>query len=216
MSPILIRLSEQLDAFIPQMFMFAFARKLLSYVARFVTFAARCSTIWSHERVIPIRRYYAYVQYCTKQIWSACYIMLVAYVVYDCLSNVHDLTNCRRHSMSRPIGIYCAVSLVCFVFTTKLSVATMSIVVLVCAKNISTLTGLACVINFLVWADVGGTSVAMSLCATLSALMFAFCGEPSSGALCMACVSWIFVWAWRAVVASIFRSLDVSKKVKHE
>lgn len=215
MAEVLLRLSSQLDAAIPQLLLFAVVRKLTRSFFGVLEFAASCSHIWQHERALSFRRHYAYVELKIDQAWAVCYIALISYVVVDFASNIDDFLNCREHRVPRPIGIYCAIALTCFVFTTKLSVSTMSVLVMVCAKDMNTITGLACIINFSVWAGIKGTSVAMATSAILSALKFAFCGHSSSAALCLANLSWLSVWGWLAVISSAstaFRTVEVVRK----
>ena len=212
MAEVLLRLSSQLDAAIPQLLVFAVVRKLTRSLFGVLLFAASCSHVWQHERTLSLRRHYAYVELKIDQAWAVCYMALIAYVITDFASNMDDFLNCREHSVPRPIGIYCAVALSCFVFTTKLSVSTMSVLVMVCAKDMNTITGLACILNFSVWANIKGTSVAMATCTILSALKFAFCGHSSSAALCLASLSWLSVWGWLAVISSAFRNVEVVRK----
>ena len=213
MAEVLQRLSSQLDAAIPQLLAFALFRKLTRSFFEVLVFAASCSRIWKHQHALSFRRHYAYVELKIDQTWAMCYITLICYVVSDLALNLDDFLNCMEHRVPRPIGIYCAIALMCFVFTTKLSVSTMSILVMTCAKEMNTLTGLACIMNFSVWAEIKGTSVAMSMCTILSALKFAFCGHSSSAGLCLASLSWLSVWAWVSVISSAFhRNVDIVRK----
>lgn len=205
MAEILVRLSRQLDAAVPQLMVFAVVRKVAMCVFGALAFVASCSRLWDNKRVLSVRRLYAYIEMRMHQAWVVCCAALILYVVMDLAFNFDDFLNCRQSTVPRPIGIYCAVSLLCFVFTTRVSVSTMSIVVTLCAKDMNTITGLACVLNFCVWADIKGSSVAFAMCSLLSALKFAFCGYSSNAALCVASACWVLVWGWTALVSSAFR-----------
>jgi len=212
MAEVLLRLSSKLDAALPQLLVFAIVRKLTRSFFGVLLYVASCSHVWQNKCALSLRRHYAYVQLKIDQAWAVCYMGLIAYVIMDFASNMDDFLNCKEHRVPRPIGIYCAVALSCFVFTTKLSVSTMSVLVLLCAKDMNTITGMACILNFSVWANIKGTSVAMATCTILSALKFAFCGHSSSAALCLASLSWLSVWGWLAVLSGAFRNVEVVRK----
>lgn len=201
MSEILLRLSKQLESAIPQLTLIALARKLASLVVSCVAVVFRFSALSEHRVVVGLTRYYLYVQTQIDKAWAVAYILLIVYVVYDCVSNIEDLLNCRTHPVPRPLGIFCAVSLTCFIFTTKLSTSTLSVVVMLCARDLSMMTGLACVLNFAVWANIKGSSVFMAVCCILSGSMYAFCGQASNAALFSSNVCWLCTWAWLAVVS---------------
>ena len=207
MSEIMLRLSNQLDAAIPQMLTFAVLRKLARCFLDAMVFFASRSPVWQNKHVLSLRRRYVYVQLKIDQTWAICYVALIAYVVFDVATNLDDFLNCREHSVPRPIGIYCAIALTCFVFTTKLSVSTMSVLVFICAQDMNTMTGLATVLNFSVWADIKGSSVAMTISSALSGLKFAFCGHSSNAGLCCASLGWLCIWGWASVITSAFYNI---------
>tara|TARA_B100001057_G_scaffold423472_1_gene445634 strand:- start:1159 stop:1797 length:639 start_codon:yes stop_codon:yes gene_type:complete len=201
MADILIRLSNQLDGAIPQLVLVAVFRKIASSFVSFAAIVFRCSSLSEHRVAVAISRNYHYIQMQVDHAWAVAYFLLIFYVVYDCFLNLDEFLNCRDHPVPRPIGIFCAVSLTCFVFTTKLSVSTLSVVVMLCARDMSTMTGLACVLNFAVWANIKGSSVFMAVCCLLSGMKYVFCGKASNAALLTANICWLCTWAWIAVVS---------------
>lgn len=206
MAEILIRLSKQLDAALPQLVLIALARKIASMALLAAAFVFSRSKLSEHRVAVALARNYNYIQSQVDRAWAVAYITLTLYVAYDCVSNLDDFLNCRSHPVPRPVGIFCAISLTCFVFTTKLSVSTLSLVAMLCARDTSTLTGLACVLNFSVWADIQGSSVFMSVCCVLSGAMYVFCGQPSNAALLVSSLCWLSAWAWMAIVSKALTS----------
>lgn len=211
MAEILLKLSNEIDAAIPQLMMVAFARKVGATLGRAVLALVSCSAAWDSKAGVSLRLCYVTVERRIARAWALCYACLVAYVVYDTASSAPDFVNCREHQAPRPVGIFCATALVCFVFSTKLSTAAVSCVVLLCAKERSALTGVASAVNFALWADVPATSLTVLAASGLAGAHFVFCRVRSSAALC--CVGLVLsaFWAWQGVVGVLLSGVSGSK-----
>lgn len=213
---ILITLSKQIDAAIPQLMMLAAGRKITHGLLCLALKACSMSSVWNCKPVQSLRDCYDTVELRFSYAWATCYMMLIAYVLYDSITNANDFINCKEHNVPRPIGIFCAVALTCFVFTTKLSTSVMSVVVMLCAKQMNILTGLACVVNFAIWADLRGTSLTLLAASMLAGVHFFFCRLSSSAGLCTAGMVWCAVWAWLGVLNSLVSSAKGVATVKKE
>jgi len=211
---ILLTLSKQIDAAIPQLMMLALGRKITHVLLRVLIKACSMSSAWNTKSIKSLRECYNTVELRFSYLWATCYMTLIAYVIYDCISNAADFINCKAHDVPRPIGIFCSVALACFVFTTKLSTSVMSLVVMLCAKQMNILTGLACVVNFAIWADVRGTSLTLLAASVLAGVHFVFCRLSSSAGLCTVGMVWCAVWAWMGVLGSLVSSSKVTAEAK--
>lgn len=215
-SQILLRLASQIDAALPQLALLAVGRKLTVAILFAVLRLASCSPLWESRTALAFRNCYSTMERRFSYMWASVYLVLVAYVVFDVASNIDDFINCKAHEVPRPMGIYCAVSLVCFVFTSRLSTSVMSSVVMLCAKDMNILTGIACIVNFAIWADVKGTSLTLFAMSCLAGVHFVFCKLSSSAFLCCSGFVWEATWAWLAVLSSIVDSLKRGGMLKKE
>lgn len=214
-SAILLRLASHIDAAIPQLALLAVGRKLTAMVVYAALTLASFSVVWKSRTVLLLRNCYSTMKLRFAYMWATVYFMLVAYVIYDVTSNVNDFINCKAHEIPRPMGIYCSVSLVCFVFTTKISTSVMSCMVMLCAKDMNILTGIACIVNFAVWADAKGTSLTLFAVSCLAGVHFVFCRLSSSAALCCSGLVCEVTWAWLTVSSSAMGSM-VRTNVKNQ
>lgn len=203
----LIALSKEIDAAIPHLMLMALGRKVVHAIGKGMVTLLSCSPLWEHKIVTSLRTCYDTVERWFQCVWTAFYMLLVVYFAYDTVSNSSDFIACKPHNVPRPIGIFCAVALTCLVFTTKLSTSMFSIVVMLCAKDMNLLTGLACVVNFSVWANIKGTWLTLLAVSILSALHFLFCRLGSSATLSTVGVSWCVAWAWLGFVDSTLSSV---------
>jgi hypothetical protein len=211
MSTSLIRLSNTLGSSIPQIVLFVVCRKIISCTFLAIVTFLQNTRLLNNRIALEINREYNFILYHVNQAWAILYISLIVYVLYDCITNLSDILNCDNHTSPRPIGIYCAIALYCIVFTNRLSVSTLSIVVLLCAKDTNSITGLASVINFGVWANVNGLCVFMSVCSAFSCAKYLFCGQTSDALLFTSSFIWLFIWGSLNVVYKISRYFDVKK-----
>ena len=203
MSTALIGLSNQIDAALPQLAMLAVGRKLAVATVWTALGLVSCSPLWHLKAVRKLRNFCRVVQRRASYVWASVYVLLCTYVVWDTASNVTNFVNCKAHGAARPVAIHCAVSLVCFVFTSKISTSVMSLITMFCAKDMNVLTGVAGIVNFAVWADCRGCSLTLFAVACLSGTHFAFCRARSSALLCVAGLAWDALWTWLAIVRSI-------------
>jgi len=190
-------------------------RKLVAYTLGLMLMLAT-TVLPSTPTTISVRRYYRLVEYRMKQLWATCYIALACYAVIDVFQNLDDFLNCKENTTPRPIGIFSAVALACFVFTTKLSVSSLSIVAMYCAKDANMLTGLAAMVCFSVWTDIDGSSVIVCLCTILTGLVWVFCRQRSNAFLFFVSLAWLLAWAWLAIVGAAMQTFKLRWVPKHE
>lgn len=209
---ILLTLSTQINDAIPELLMLAAGRKLAAVVVYAMFRMCALTSLWQTQRATAFAECYRVVESRFRYAWATAYFVLVMYVLHDVLLNIDDFIKCSAHNVPRPIGIYCAISLTCFVFTSKLSTSLMSLVVMLCAKDRSILTGIACAVNFAIWANVQGTSLTLFAASMLAGAHFFFCRVNSSAALCVSGVAWCFVWTWLGFVVSMFNGAKPKKK----
>ena len=212
----LIALSKQIDAAIPHLMLMALGRKIAHEIGRGVLKMLSCSSLWESRVCLSLQECYNTAERRFRYAWATCYMILIAYFIYDMASNSIDFITCKPHNVPRPIGIFCAIALTCFVFTTKLSTSMLSVVVMLCAKEMNLLTGLACVVNFAVWADISGVSLTLLVVSILSATHFFFCRLSSSATLCTVGVSWCAFWAWLGVINATLLSVKSMLLTKHD
>lgn len=211
---ILLRLSENIEAALPQLMLLALGRKVVHEIVHVALRLATCSSLWNSRTVLSLRDCYATVELRFAYLWATCYMSLVAYVVYDTASNLDEFINCKAHEVPRPLGIYCATSLVCFVFTTKLSTSAMSCVVMLCAKQFNILTGIAAAVNLAIWANIRGTSALLVAASSLAGAHFVFCRLSSSASLCSVGFIWSALWSWIAVIRACWHNVIHTSVVK--
>lgn len=216
MSAALQRLSTQIDAVIPHLVFICFARKAVACAASLLLMLANMSDVCNSPNAVSIKRYYGLLEYRLQQVWSTCYIALSVYAVFDVFQNMDDFLNCREHTIPRPIGIFSAVALVCFVFTTKLSVSSLSIVVMYCAKDMSMMTGLAAMMSFSVWTDMNGVSVIVGLCTILAGLGWVFCSHKANALLFFFGCVWVGIWAWLSIVQAAMQTFKTRRAPKQD
>lgn len=200
MSELMMRLSDQLEAAIPQLMLVALGRKFTAISMRVMGFAITCTPLAKGELAASFARAYKDAKAWFDALWSCAYFAVLLYATYDILTNLADFLHCKPSTAPRPIGVFSAIALVCFTFTTKLSASSVSLVVMLCAKQHSMLTGLACCVNVATWCDQNGAGVLLSVCGMLSLVHYLFCGQSSGAALFAACFVWVGVWLWLAVI----------------
>ena len=205
-----MRLASQLDTAIPQIALLAIARKLSIATVYAMLKIVSYSSVSQSNTIRSFKNCYRTMETRLAYMWVSAYIFLVFYVLWDFAFHVNGLINCEKHELPRPLGIYCATSLACFVFTSKLSTSMMSCVVMICAKEMNMLTGIACIVNFSAWAGVRGTSITLFAVSLLSGVHFLFCGHSSSALLCCCGFAWAFVWVWLTLLSSIFDNINRS------
>jgi len=206
------RLSEQIEAAIPQMMLVAIGRKLAALCVKGMGLAFTCTPIAKREFATSFARAYTDVKAWFDAAWSCAYFLVLLYAVYDVVTNLGDFVHCRPHNTPRPIGVFSAVALVCFTFTTRLSASSISLVAMLCARQHNMLTGLAACVNVAAWSNQNGAGVLLALCGMLSLLHYVFCGTSSSAALFATCAVWVGVWSWLTVIEIAFEARSKSKR----
>lgn len=200
MSEIMMKLSDQLEAAIPQLMLVALARKLVSLCMRGMGFAITCTPFAKGDLAVSFARAYKDAKACFDALWSCAYFAVLLYATYNLITNLGDFLHCKPSTTPRPMGVFSAIALTCFIFTTRLSASTMSLVVMLCAKQHNMLAGIAACVNVATWSNQKGAGVLLSVCGTLSLVHYMFCGQSSGAALTLACFAWILVWIWLAVI----------------
>ena len=94
---ILIKLTKQIDAAIPQLMMLAAARKIAHIFLCLALKAMTLTSVWNCKPMQSLSECYYTVERRFKYAWATCYMMLIAYVLYDSITNADDFINCKKH-----------------------------------------------------------------------------------------------------------------------
>lgn len=194
MAEILTRLSEHVNAALPHLALMALARKC----AAAVVYATASVTSGALSTRVPAFSSFELAYRDTKRrtdaLWASLYLLVMLYAVFDLANNAGSFLNCGQSDSPRPIGVFCAIALTCFVFTTRLSASTAAVVVLLCAQERSTLTGLAATLCVALWADSAGAGVLLACHVLLAGAHAGVCRSRSSAALCVMSATWACTW----------------------
>ena len=205
MSAALLRLSSRLHDAIPHLLAIGVVRKVAASLVRLVFLP-----VW--PRTGAFAEAYSTADRAIGLVWATAYAAVLAYAAFDIATNLADFLSCGKNQAARPTAIFCAVALCSFLFTTKLSASSLSIVVLLCAEQQNVLTGLAAALCVASWVDSSGSSVLLAVCALLSGLHFGFCAPSSSALLCLVCCGWLAAWAGERVTGVAVNALVCSFK----
>ena len=197
----LTRLASQIDAVVPQLSIFAVARWagaiLLSPSLRITS---RFFPQLSDELRLVI-----YKTYCAiNALGVVLYAFVVTFFLHDAWNNYDDLTTCSQHSVPRPLGIAAGVGLVGFFFTTRLSVSSTCVVVMLSAKEKNMLTGLAAICAWAIWAHSTSAIPLLVVAFVVAGTHGSVCVSPSSAALCVCCFCWLCEWTWAGLLRSCY------------
>lgn len=209
MAKLLLKLSANIDAAIPELVLAAVARKACFFVASSIFFVFKHSAAARCRPAVRLRRTYAALETQLELAWATLTWVLLVYFVADLLYSYDELLNCKKRSAPRPLGIYAGVALLCFTFTSRLSASTSALAVLMCVKDGSCVSGFAAVVGMATWTGQNGSGVLLSLASLFSLAHFAFCRQRSSAGLAALCGGWVCLWAWQTIVG---RALSVSKR----
>jgi hypothetical protein len=212
MSVALLRLSAQLHDAIPQLMLFAIFRKATASMTVAVLRMFKCLPLG--KKANAFFDAYDKIDRMINTAWAHAYVFVLLYAAYDILTNLSDFQNCKQHQHARPIGIFCAIALSTFVFTTKLSASSLSLVVLLFAEQQNVLTGMAATICVAMWANSSGSSVLLGVVILLSGAHWTLCSYSSSALLCLVGCSWISVWFASELTHLVLRLIMNGPKVE--
>lgn len=201
MSDPLNRLASQIENVVPQLAMFA--------VARWVGAMLLVPCLRATSRVFPRMSYefMLLVSNTCQMIYVlgvAVYACVVCFFIHDAWNNYDDLTSCSQHSIPRPMGIAAGVGLVGFFFTTRLSVSSTCVVVMLCAKEKNMLTGLAAICAWAIYAHSTTATPLLVVAFVVAGTHGSVCVCPSSAALCVCCFCWLCAWTWAGILKSCY------------
>ena len=202
MSDPLLRLSDQVDAQIPQFMVVATVRWLLALFRYPLLSLAHRSLSNKHKYIIALVYHRSHEW---LSIWmTLAWLCLTAFVAIDFWQNSDDITQCMPHTTPRPMGIAAGVALVCFVCTTKMSVSVMCLVSFLCVKERNYFSGIAALLTTGVWINFELIAVPFFFACILAAVHATVCLCPSSAALSVACFCWMCLWTWGGVLSSLW------------
>jgi hypothetical protein len=197
----LTRLADQIDAAIPQLAMFAVARWACAIVlSPSLRITSRFFPQFSDELRLVVDKTY----YTIHAFGVVLYAFVLTFFLHDAWKNYDDLTTCSQHSIPRPLGIATGVGLVGFFFTTRLSVSSTCVVVMLCAKEKSILTGLAAICAWGIWAHSTSAIPLLVVAFVVAGTHGSVCVSPSSAALCVCCFCWLCAWTWAGLLRSCY------------
>jgi len=201
MSDPLLRLADQIDAQIPQFAVVASVRWLLALF--------QFPLLSLAHRSFPNKYEYVALLYRSSSNWLFVWMMvawmcLTAFVAADFWQNSEDITQCLPHTFPRPMGVAAGVALVCFVFTTKMSVSVMCLVAFLCVKERNYFAGIAALLTTGVWINFELIAFPFFFTCVIAAVHATACMCPSSAALSVACFAWLCVWTWGGILSGVW------------
>lgn len=197
MSDPLLRLTDQIDAQIPQFAVVATVRWLLALF--------QFPLLSLAHRSFPNKYRHAALLYRSSCDWLFVWMVLAwaclsVFVAADFWQNSEDVTQCQPHTIPRPMGVAAGVALVCFVFTTKMSVSVMCMVSFLCVKERNYFAGLAALLTAGVWINFELIPFPVFFTCVFAAIHATVCVCPSSAALSVACFCWMCCWIWSGIL----------------
>ena len=207
---IVLKLSKEIELVLPQLFAATIARKAI-FVFVYAVISV-CSPLIKSRHYVLFNDCYRDITTRLKYLWVCIFVALALYAFYDIITNVNDFMNCRQHAVPRPLGIFCAFSLLCFVFTTKISTSVLCALVMLCAKDFNPLTGMSCILLFSEWAGLSGTSIILIGSSTLAAVNYVFCRTRSSAAFAGTGLAISMFWTWMTIISRFWKGLFVGKR----
>ena len=208
MTDSLLRLSQQIDGQIPQFLIVALVRWLLS--------SLKIPILSLAHRLFPKAcRLFATFHCRVKRMFSfwllLLWMILASFVTVDLWKNSEDVIQCEKQTAPRPMGVSAGVALLCFVFTTKLSVSVMSLVTFVCVKELNFFAGLAALLTSVFWGNFPLKAVLCCLTFGFATAHATLCVSPSSAALSMACFCCVCAWIWKLILSASWAFLVKSR-----
>ena len=194
----LIRLSEQLDAQLPQLAIVAGTRWVLSGLCHPVGFVARRAlprTTGHYERAAKVTNEWMTVV--ARVYWT----WMLMFCMYDAIAS--DLSWCQPHNVPRPMGVAAGVALTCFMCTTRLSVSLSSFVVFLCVSERNWLAGAASIATIGVWGEFAEAPAFITVLCVAATVHGTVCVIPSSAALAVWSFTCLSMWAAGSILRTI-------------
>ena len=203
MATSLLRLSSQIDEQIPQLLLVALVRRAaVVFGVRPLVHLVRLATPTGVDRATRAWRVAA-VPF--RTVLLGLHALLAVYVAADVSGHATDISCARRETTPRPLGIAAAVALSTFVFSTRLSTATLGLVGLLCVKDTSWISGVAACAAASEWLCAASRVPVLLITCAAATAHGVKCISASSATLAMVCTGLLGVSAARAALGSAAR-----------